>query len=113
MSGRRKLIVPDLHRILSMTASPRPSATDRALQKADQNAAALSDLATQILSAVGPHRCVDCGDSIVVTAAAGVTEFGAYMRWLGYHERCDEIDGLRDAARAIQDRHAATGRVIL
>jgi transcription elongation factor Elf1 len=74
----------------------------------------LSDLAADILRSVGTHRCNDCGDSITVTAAAGVAEFAAYHRWLGRHERCDEIDRLRDESQAIADRRAAAeGRVAL
>ena len=59
-------------------------------------------------------RCNDCGDAIIITAAAGVAEFAAYHRWLGRHERCDEIDRLRDEAQAMADRRAASeGRVAL
>lgn len=92
---------------------PGPSGYFAVKPELDRHAVELSDLAVGILAAVGTHRCGDCGDAITLTAAAGVAEFAEYHRWLGRHERCDEIDRLRDEAQAIRDRHAVTGRVVL
>lgn len=113
MTARRKPVIPDLRRLIGMNQSARPLAIVGALDKANQDTTALSDLAAGILAAVGPHRCHDCGDAITVTAAAGVAEFAEYHRWLGRHERCGELDEARDSLRAISDRHAATGQVRL
>ncbi|KAB7761797.1 hypothetical protein [Mycolicibacterium mucogenicum] len=115
MSAAPKMWAPRLRELLfATTTQPGPTATERALVQADQNAHLLSDLAASILRAVGTHRCNDCGDAITMTAAAGVAEYAAYQRWLGRHERCDEIDGLRDHLQAIRDRRAAAdGRVAL
>jgi transcription elongation factor Elf1 len=113
MTARRKPILPEVLRLLGSTPQ-RPLAIEGALDKSNRNTKTLSDLAADILRSVGTHRCNDCGDSITVTAAAGVAEFAAYHRWLGRHERCDEIDRLRDESQAIADRRAAAeGRVAL
>ena len=108
------MVLPRLRELFASTAQPGPTAVEKALDRADRHAVELSDLAMGILAAIGQHRCPDCGDAITMTAAAGVAEYAAYQRWLGRHERCDEIDGLRDHLQAIADRHAAAaGRVSL
>lgn len=114
MTARRKPVIPDLRRLIGMTQSARPLAIVGALDKANEDTKALSDLATAILAAVGTHRCPDCTDAITVTAAAGVAEFAEYHRWLGRHERCFEIDELRDFQAAVSSRRdAAEGRLAL
>lgn len=107
MSRQPKMWAPRLRELFFMPEPARPLAIEKALDKADHHAQLLSSLAADILRAVGTHRCNDCGDAITMTAAAGVAEYAAYQRWLGRHERCDEIDGLRDHLQAIRDRHAA------
>lgn len=107
MSPAPKMWAPRLRELFFTPEPARPLAIEKALDKAEHHAQLLSDLAASILRSVGTHRCPDCCDSITLTAAAGVTEWSEYQRWLGRHERCDEIDGLRDHLQAIRDRRAA------